>query len=833
VSPLTDRLTTDLAALIALSEQLEADLAAATSNNAAIQAELDTCRAQIAVLQAPATISVTVSGPVAEDSTGMLHFTLQRSGYIAAPLTVGFTVSGTATAGTDYPVISNATAIFPANAATVVVTVDPTADTTVEPNETVILTIAPGSGYTVGNPASATGTITNDDAPPVVATYLSDLTPTDVSNGWGPYERDRANGEQGAADGGQLTIRGNVYPKGIGTHAPSSLTYALGGAYSRFQSFIGIDDAAGQQGSVIFSVVADGTTVYTSPLLTRASAVQFIDLSVTGVQYLRLVANPSGDAGWDWADWADAKLLSGTPAPTLPSVTVAADPVSVTEDGAPNAVYTFTRTGSTTNELVVNYTVTGSATSGTDYTHTGTTMSPTVTFIAGSSTATVTVNPTADTNVEADETVTLTVAPGTGYTIGAANTATATIANDDVPVSPGGTLGLTAAPWYGGNQYWAQFSVAAQTEWASPNFFPICVFYGKPEHAAQLKARGINTYLRAENPQGHANVNIMTNEGLYLILQPGWEPSQLGANPNRVVGWMASEEIEMFGPGTCPDKLSAHMGEVNRRRAYNDGRFLQANYGNGVLMTHWCPSIMDDLVASVDTNSCDKYAYTSPHVREWLFPNTWDWTNEYGASAYAGRSIAYGWCQRQMQKIGNTLNGSPTGNVKPSMVFVEVARPYLFDEPEATTIGLEEMEGAVWNTLIYGAAGVLWFQHNNDYANGGTYSIVQWNTPERPAKVQAINEQVIRMAPVLNSQPLVWNFGANIESRLSVQGGYAWIIAMGNGSGGSRTFTLPPALANATTVTVFEENRTRPVTGGQFTDSFAAEHEHHIYRIAL
>jgi hypothetical protein len=99
--------------------------------------------------------------------------------------------------------------------------------------------------------------------------------------------------------------------------------------------------------------------------------------------------------------------------------------------------------------------------------------------------------------------------------------------------------------------------------------------------------------------------------------------------------------------------------------------------------------------------------------------------------------------------------------------------------------------------------------------------------------VQAINEQVLRMAPVLNSQPLVWNFGANIESRLSVQGGYAWIIAMGNGSGGSRTFTLPPALASATTVTVFEEGRTLTVTGGQFTDSFAAEHEHHIYRISI
>src|SRR6185503_7706962 len=42
-------------------------------------------------------------------------------------------------------------------------TIDPTADTTVEPDETVILTVAAGTGYNVGAPNAATGTITNDD----------------------------------------------------------------------------------------------------------------------------------------------------------------------------------------------------------------------------------------------------------------------------------------------------------------------------------------------------------------------------------------------------------------------------------------------------------------------------------------------------------------------------------------------------------------------------------------------------------------------------------------------------------------------------------------------
>jgi len=46
---------------------------------------------------------------------------------------------------------------------TATVTIDPTADTTVEGNETAILTVTTGAGYNVASPSQATGTITNDD----------------------------------------------------------------------------------------------------------------------------------------------------------------------------------------------------------------------------------------------------------------------------------------------------------------------------------------------------------------------------------------------------------------------------------------------------------------------------------------------------------------------------------------------------------------------------------------------------------------------------------------------------------------------------------------------
>src|SRR4030095_16828696 len=87
----------------------------------------------------------------------------------------------------------------------------------------------------------------------------------------------------------------------------------------------------------------------------------------------------------------------------LPAVSVAVSPASVAEDGATNLVYTFTRSGSTANALTVNFSIVGTASFGVspnDYTQTGAaTFTPptgTVTFGAGSSTATVTVNPEAD-----------------------------------------------------------------------------------------------------------------------------------------------------------------------------------------------------------------------------------------------------------------------------------------------------------------------------------------------------------------------------------------------------------------------------------------------------
>ncbi|MFN9659949.1 MAG: Calx-beta domain-containing protein [Cyanobacteriota bacterium] len=114
------------------------------------------------------TLSV-APGSVMEDGSSNLIYTFSRSGNgpLDRNIDVNYSVGGTAIVGNDYTVIAaNApinTVRFANRATSMTVVVDPTVDRLIEPDETVALSIVPGNGYTIGNSATATGTIINDE----------------------------------------------------------------------------------------------------------------------------------------------------------------------------------------------------------------------------------------------------------------------------------------------------------------------------------------------------------------------------------------------------------------------------------------------------------------------------------------------------------------------------------------------------------------------------------------------------------------------------------------------------------------------------------------------
>ena len=171
--------------------------------------------------------------------------------------------------------------------------------------------------------------------------YVSDLSWTSSSNGWGPVERDRSNGEDAAGDGLPLTLAGTVYAKGLGVHAPAEVRLPLGSGCTTFTASVGVDDEVGNSGSVTFEVWADGARLYDSGAMTGATATRAVSVDVTGRADLRLVVTDGGNGfNFDHADWADARLTCASGPDTTPPSVSARTPAA----GATNVAVTTTMT---------------------------------------------------------------------------------------------------------------------------------------------------------------------------------------------------------------------------------------------------------------------------------------------------------------------------------------------------------------------------------------------------------------------------------------------------------------------------------------------------------
>jgi hypothetical protein len=148
--------------------------------------------------------------------------------------------------------------------------------------------------------------------------------------------------------GQPLRIGETEYTEGISAFAPALLDYPLNGQYVKFTAQVGIDAATEGKGSVAFEVYADGKQVWTSGQMTGLDKPKDVEVSVKGVNRLRLVVTDGGDGNkFDVADWANARLhtaaaawqdvkLSATPPTTIiAAAKTTKPPTSVTSPTAP------------------------------------------------------------------------------------------------------------------------------------------------------------------------------------------------------------------------------------------------------------------------------------------------------------------------------------------------------------------------------------------------------------------------------------------------------------------------------------------------------------------
>lgn len=120
--------------------------------------------ASVTILDNEPTVSITASVPDAAEGGATGVFLISLSAAQAAPITVSYVVSGTASSGTDFGSLGSSI-IFTPGVLTRTLSVVPTDDSSVENLETVRITLTTSTAYAIAGVGVAQVAITDNDTP--------------------------------------------------------------------------------------------------------------------------------------------------------------------------------------------------------------------------------------------------------------------------------------------------------------------------------------------------------------------------------------------------------------------------------------------------------------------------------------------------------------------------------------------------------------------------------------------------------------------------------------------------------------------------------------------
>jgi len=140
---------------------------------------------------------------------------------------------------------------------------------------------------------------------PARTLWLSSLNLEKMTAGWGTPQKDKSIQSK------PLTIAGDTFDKGVGTHAASLMYIDLKKSCRSFSAYVGVDDEVnGKIGSVRFRIYGDGKLLFNSGVLKAGDPAKKVDIDLTGCKTLTLSVDPAGDnVSYDHADWADASFV--------------------------------------------------------------------------------------------------------------------------------------------------------------------------------------------------------------------------------------------------------------------------------------------------------------------------------------------------------------------------------------------------------------------------------------------------------------------------------------------------------------------------------------------
>ncbi|MFT5123966.1 MAG: hypothetical protein ACI97B_002601, partial [Verrucomicrobiales bacterium] len=329
------------------------------------------------------TVTVTASiSSTSEDAGSPGPFTVNRTAPLTQPLSILYTVGGSATQGTDYPALSG-TVILPAGSSSATIPILPTDDNLLEGNETVSISLrSNGIQYLLGGSTFATITIIDDEQ-----SELS-IQATDSS------------ADEDSLDIGVFTLtRSPPLTDDLAVNLGASGTAVNGADYAALPSSVVIPAGMTSQTITVTPIDDSGADTPETVVLTLQSG---------GLPYR--IASPS------------SATVTITDSDALPGVSLVATTSTASERFTGTANFRFTRSGPTTSALTVDINIAGTASP-----EDASSLPATITFAAGASTVNQSATAVNDTISEGPETIIVTVTSGAGYGAAMPDSATITI----------------------------------------------------------------------------------------------------------------------------------------------------------------------------------------------------------------------------------------------------------------------------------------------------------------------------------------------------------------------------------------------------------------------
>ena len=403
IGSLTASVTTEIAddALLEGDETATATLSASSNPAVAIGTAVATATILDNETATASIVATTPSVPEGAATPGSFTISLSRVNNTPAPITLNYSVDGTATAGEDYTALSGSVDIA-VGESTAAVGVDASSeDTAAESVETIITTLDSTSApslVTIGGQNEATMTITDNDTLSWALTKFQD------------------GAEQGAED---IVFRVQLsQPNSTGSDLTATVT----------------DQGSG-------SAAADDYAAFGSSV-TIAPGAEYADVHVAVLDDARLERSETVAAALSDISEGDLAVSNATALITdndTAVLSITANQPSAQENPSANGQFTISldKPNESTAPVIIAYSVAGSAVGGTDYAL----LSGTANIPAGEQSATVWVDMTDfnDTLYEPDETVILTLSATdhSGVSLATPASATVTVQSDDAqPPTP-------------------------------------------------------------------------------------------------------------------------------------------------------------------------------------------------------------------------------------------------------------------------------------------------------------------------------------------------------------------------------------------------------------